>query len=187
MRRLFLEALLVVAAAIAAYWPALGGPAVYDDSFAAGNFDRVNEGLTRSGLPQPGDLAKFKELGVKTIVDLTVPDDDGEKVLAESLGLRYVNLPWNLASGETGKYDEYKQRVERFLKIADDPKNQPVHVHCFVGRDRTGCMIGAYRIAKQGWTAEQAVEEMKKYGFSPQSFPNLVEFLKRFESDLKKQ
>ena len=63
--------------------------------------------------------------------------------------------------------------------------NLPVFVHCQIGRDRTGCAIGAYRIAKQGWTAEQAIQEMERYGFKTNNFPSLVTFLKQYETKVR--
>lgn len=154
----------------------------------ASNFDQVNDGIYRGGLPLGDDLYKLKDLNIKTVVDFTVPEDVGEEALAEQLGFRYVNIPWTLTpSRGMGKYPEYEQIVGRFLDLVEDKNNLPVYVHCQLGRDRTGSVIGAYRIAKQGWTAEQAVEEMERYGFKGEMFPNLVQFLKEFEQRVRKQ
>ena len=38
-------------------------------------------------------------------------------------------------------------------------------VHCNLGSDRTGTMCAVYRIAVQGWSKEDAVEEMTRGGF----------------------
>ena len=43
--------------------------------------------------------------------------------------------------------------------------NQPVYVHCKGGRHRTGGMTAIYRIAHDGWTADQAFKEMQEYDF----------------------
>ena len=55
--------------------------------------------------------------------------------------------------------------VQQFLKLVNDPANQPVFVHCQGGRHRTGTMTAVYRITKDGWTADRAYAEMKQYGF----------------------
>lgn len=39
-----------------------------------------------------------------------------------------------------------------------------VVAHCTHGRDRTGCVIGAFRVIFQGWTVAAAWEEMKVFG-----------------------
>lgn len=36
--------------------------------------------------------------------------------------------------------------IEQFLRIVDDPENQPVYVHCVGGRHRTGVMTAVYRM-----------------------------------------
>ena len=38
-------------------------------------------------------------------------------------------------------------------------------VHCGGGHDRTGMMVAVYRIVIQEWTKEQAIAEMKDFGF----------------------
>ena len=52
-----------------------------------------------------------------------------------------------------------------FLQVVNDPANQPVFVHCKGGRHRTGAMTATYRMTREGWTAEQAVAEMKRFDF----------------------
>ena len=49
--------------------------------------------------------------------------------------------------------------VARFLEIVSDPANQPVLVHCRNGVDRTGYMLGLYRIEADGWSPERAARE----------------------------
>jgi protein tyrosine/serine phosphatase len=73
--------------------------------------------------------------------------------------LNYFNLP--LLPGRAAT----KEQTEYFLRLVNDPANAPVYVHCKGGRHRTGAMTAAYRITHDGWTAEQAFEEMKKYDF----------------------
>jgi hypothetical protein len=54
--------------------------------------------------------------------------------------------------------------VKTFLELAHRPENQPVYVHCEAGKGRTGIMCAAYRMAVQGWSAEEAIAEAKEYG-----------------------
>ncbi len=48
---------------------------------------------------------------------------------------------------------------------ATDPKRAPVLVHCQHGADRTGTMTAVYRMVAQGWSKEDAVQEMQGGGF----------------------
>jgi hypothetical protein len=61
-------------------------------------------------------------------------------------------------------HPEYKEAV-KFLQIATDPRHTPVLVHCQHGADRTGAMCAIYRVAVEGWTKEEAAQEMTGGGF----------------------
>ena len=56
--------------------------------------------------------------------------------------------------------------VQKFLALANDPANQPIFVHCKGGRHRTGLVTAVYRMTHDGWNADQAYDEMKKFDFS---------------------
>lgn len=83
---------------------------------------------------------------------------------ARSAGLEYVNIPL------TTKRPATEEQTVYFLNIVNDPANWPVFVHCKGGRHRTGEMTAIYRITQDGWTGNQAYEEMKKYDFENSFF-----------------
>ncbi|MEY2863434.1 MAG: hypothetical protein RLY58_1141 [Pseudomonadota bacterium] len=62
-------------------------------------------------------------------------------------------------------WDVSNAQVLAFLRVATDPKRQPLLVHCRHGADRTGTMVAAYRMVVQGWSADAALAEMKEGGF----------------------
>ena len=78
---------------------------------------------------------------------------------AKAAGLKYINIR---IDGHGTPTDA--QAIE-FLKDVDDPANGVVYVHCAGGRHRTGSMIAVYRMTHDGWTADQAFQEMKRYDF----------------------
>ena len=59
--------------------------------------------------------------------------------------------------------------MKQFLDFANAPANQPTYVHCEAGKGRTGCAVACYRMAIQNWTAEQAIEDGKKFGLQLES------------------
>jgi tyrosine-protein phosphatase SIW14 len=65
----------------------------------------------------------------------------------------------------TASHPPSENDIHQFLEIVNDPANQPVFVHCEDGHIRTGVMTAIYRINHEGWTADQAYTEMKKYHF----------------------
>ena len=124
------------------------------------NLHRVNQQLYRGGQPKDGGLRKLKDLGVKAIVNLRGEDAHTrtESEEAHSLGLRYYSI--SLPEFSRPKDEE----VGRVLGIINDPENQPVFIHCRRGKDRTGTIVACYRISHDGWTAEQAKDEARRYG-----------------------
>jgi protein tyrosine/serine phosphatase len=74
--------------------------------------------------------------------------------------MQYFNIPLKASRPATEEQTDY------FLKLVNDPNNWPVYVHCKGGRHRTGALTAIYRITHDGWTADQAYEEMKKYDFN---------------------
>ena len=123
------------------------------------NFGKVNDNYFRGSQPTQPQLAALKGMGVKTIIDLRRDYIPEERQWASQLGLQYFNLPLKASKAAT------KEQTEYFLKLVNDPANAPVFVHCKGGRHRTGAMTAVYRITHDGWTAEQAFDEMKKYDF----------------------
>jgi protein tyrosine/serine phosphatase len=123
------------------------------------NFGKVNDNYFRGSQPSQRQLAALKATGVKTIIDLRRDFVPEERQWASDLGLTYFNIPLKPNQQAT------KEQTEYFLRLVNDPANAPVYVHCRGGRHRTGAMTAVYRITHDGWNAEQAFEEMKKYDF----------------------
>lgn len=63
---------------------------------------------------------------------------------------------------ETGEI-KTAQVVEalRIIRNADGP----IVIHCWHGADRTGLISALYRIVFQGWTKEEAIDELMHGGF----------------------
>ena len=55
------------------------------------------------------------------------------------------------------------EEIKTTLDIIDQNKGN-TFIHCFSGVDRTGCIIAAYRVTKQSWTIQDAMEEMLEMG-----------------------
>ena len=124
------------------------------------NFGRVNDNYYRGAQPDGRDYADLASLGVKTLVDLTGDDTDvNERGFVERAGMKYIHMPMTTHEPPTAA------KLAEFLSIVNDPAKQPVYVHCVGGRHRTGVMTAAYRMAEDGWTADQAFKEMKQYNF----------------------
>jgi protein-tyrosine phosphatase len=53
-------------------------------------------------------------------------------------------------------------QVAELLAVLDEPRHMPCLVHCKVGADRTGIMVAAFRILRQGWSYDRALAEMEQ-------------------------
>jgi tyrosine-protein phosphatase SIW14 len=128
-------------------------------SIGIDNFGRVTATYYRGAQPDVDDYADLKALGVRTVIDLQKDGDPLEKGLVQKAGMNFVRIPMTTHEPPTA------EKLATFLRLVNDPANQPVFVHCAGGRHRTGVMTAVYRMTNEGWTAEQAFGEMKKYKF----------------------
>jgi len=93
------------------------------------------------------------------VVDLRQGGPDDEQPLLENAGMKFYSIPMTASDPPS------EITIHQFLQVVNDPANQPVFVHCEDGHIRTGVMTAVYRITHDGWTADQAYAEMKKYHF----------------------
>src|SRR6266571_5128785 len=122
------------------------------------NFGRIDQNY-RGGRPKHDDYAYLSSIGIKCVIDLERRSEDSEKQQVEKAGMRFYRIPMSDADKPTS------QQVEEFLKIVNDPKNQPFYLHCHAGRDRTGALAAIYRMSHDGWNADKAYAEMKQYHY----------------------
>lgn len=123
------------------------------------NFGRVNANYYRGAQPKGRDYAGLAALGIKTVIDLQKDGDVSEARLVQQARMKFYRIPMTTHEPPT------PEKLALFLKLVNDPVNQPVYVHCAGGRHRTGVMTAVYRMARDGWTADQAFREMKRYKF----------------------
>jgi protein tyrosine/serine phosphatase len=143
------------------------------------NLHKVSDRLYRSAQPLPPGYPDLKKLGIKTIICLR--NDNTDLEYAPENGLKVVHIGMR-----TWKPTE--DQVVEFLKTATYPENQPVLVHCKHGADRTGLMCAVYRIAVDGWSKQDAIEEMTEGDFGFHSvWQNLVRFIKKLDVEKVKK
>ena len=133
------------------------------------NLHKVSDDLYRGAQPTKAGMRQLERMGIKTVVNLRSFNSDRDELTGTKL--RYEHL-WVKA------WHPEDKEVVRFLQIVSDTNATPVFVHCQHGADRTGTMCAIYRVALQGWTKEQAIEEMTKGGFGYHSvWKNLIDYL----------
>lgn len=123
------------------------------------NFGCINENFYRGAQPKSKDFADLAAMGVKTIIDLQQDGEPGEQRTVEAAGMKFFRIGMSDSSWPS------REKADQFLRIVNEPANQPVFVHCHGGRHRAGIMTAIYRMTHDGWSADQAYDEMRKYGF----------------------
>lgn len=123
----------------------------------------VDGRLYRSGQVTPGQLEHLhRDHDIRRVICLLDPDAPqsiAEREAARELGIEWHNVPLR-GNGESTPAD--RQQIIDLLTSPDAP---PTLVHCAAGTNRTGLAVGLYRIRAQGWTYEQALEEMRLFDF----------------------
>ena len=144
------------------------------------NFHKVSDDLYRGAQPSEEGFRQLEKSGVKTVVNLRAFHSDRDKLKGTNLNYEHINM--------TAWHPE-NEEVVRFLKIAADANLTPVFVHCQRGADRTGTMCAIYRVAVQGWSKDEAIEEMTKGGFEFYSmWQNLIDYIRGLDIEkIKRQ
>jgi protein tyrosine/serine phosphatase len=137
------------------------------------NFAKISDGLYRGAQPTKEGFAELKKMGIKTVVNLRSFHSDRDEM--KGTGLQYLHIYCKAWHPED-------EDVLKFLKLINDPANQPVFVHCQHGADRTGMMVASYRIIEQGWNPDDAAKETHNFGFH-KMFKDIQKYLKDFNRE----
>jgi tyrosine-protein phosphatase SIW14 len=163
--------------------PAVSQPAFAEKIYVPGisDFGKVNDFLYRGAQPKDDGLEQLKKFGIDTIVDLRGELHgliENERQRAESLGIRFINLP---GSGWATPKDE---EIAQFFSLVRERPKRKIFIHCWLGGDRSGMFIAAYRIAFEGWSPQQAIQEMRTFHYLHFWHPNMARWVKRFPDRL---
>ena len=145
------------------------------------NLHKVSDDLYRGAQPTEEGVRQLRALGIRTIVNLRSFHSDRDEI-GETNDVAYEQIatqPWAVTHDD----------IVRFLRIVTDPNQTPVYVHCLRGADRTGTMCAIYRMVVQGWTPEQAIQEMTQGGFGFYAgWQNLIDEILHLDiQEIKKQ
>jgi len=157
----------LVAPALAAEAPASAGPeAAATPAAPAGlpRFHLVRPGVYRGGQPDAAGFAYLKSLGIKTIVKLDLPSE-GSDAEAAKLGITVVDASGPPADVFSLLRAPSPQRIALAVQTLQDESKWPVYVHCHHGEDRTGLVVGLFRVLHDGYTKAAAYREMRANGF----------------------
>jgi protein tyrosine/serine phosphatase len=139
----------------------------------SGNLHRITDSLYRSEQPLKNHIDLLKSLGVATIISFRAFHSDWR--LLEEAAIRRHRIPmhtWRIRDREV-------EEALRCIRTAET--YGAVLIHCQHGADRTGLVSAMYRMVYQGWSKEEALDELLHggYGFHSiwKNIPNYIERL----------
>ena len=142
------------------------------------NFREVAPGVYRGGHPTAAGWEFLRSKGVKTVVKLHLPSE-GSDDEAAALGMTVIDASGPPATIKDVFGAPKPERLGLAVESLRDESLRPIFVHCLHGEDRTGLIVGFYRVLHDGKTKEVAYKEMRLYGFH-RSLRGLRAVWKRF-------
>ncbi|MEJ2649050.1 MAG: hypothetical protein P8016_11670 [Sedimentisphaerales bacterium] len=136
------------------------------DAPGLSNLHKVSNSLYRGAQPGKEGIQELKKLGIKTVINLR--SDQSDREMLKDSGIVYKAIPMAAS-------DPKVEDVITFLNIITDSNSAPF-------------FIPIYRIFIQGWSKQNAIEEMRKGGYGFHSiWGNLADFIREMNVDEIKQ
>lgn len=126
------------------------------------NFSMVEDGIFRSGLPQPSNFGFLETLNLRSIIYLcpeAYPQENMDFVDAHDIKLFQFGIEGKTESSSTSIPNH---TITGALKLLIDVRNHPVLIHCKRGKHRTGCLVGCFR-KLQTWCLSSVFEEYQRF------------------------
>ncbi|PAJ76589.1 dual specificity protein phosphatase family protein [Burkholderia ubonensis] len=121
------------------------------------NLHRITPSLYRSALLSREDVPELQKLGIRKVISFRAFHSD-ERILAGTQ-ITMQRIPINTW------YIRDEDMVAALRALRDADRDGPVLIHCQHGADRTGLVSALYRMVYQGWTREQALDELQHGGY----------------------
>jgi protein tyrosine phosphatase (PTP) superfamily phosphohydrolase (DUF442 family) len=141
------------------------------------NFAETCPGIARGGQPSEEGIRFLRDHGYRTVISFRSNSPDRDEVLRS--GMNYVEIP--LRASPFRAVEPTEEQVRLFFSVVTDTTKQPVFMHCLRGKDRTGVMSALYRMESCRWTADEAIEEMKAFGFHGH-YRGLLRFVRAYSA-----
>lgn len=141
------------------------------------NFAPVIGQIYRSSFPRVENFKFLSNLKLKSILVL-VPDEyppENLEFLKEK-GIKCFQV------GMSGNKEPFvnvpHDIITEALKVAINPENHPLLIHCNRGKHRTGCLVGCIR-RLQGWSLTMILDEYRRFA-APKARPLDQQFIEMY-------
>ncbi|KAL5460353.1 hypothetical protein EMCRGX_G033798 [Ephydatia muelleri] len=134
-----------------------------------------------AGMGYPKDDAELaylaRDAGIKTLVNLTEISNYADQAEELGISVHQIAIP--------DFYPPSIAQIEEFVSIVDK-SNGAVGVHCAMGCGRTGTMLACYLVAKEGYSADKAIEETRRRRRNSIETRKQEQAVRTFEESLRK-
>ena len=139
------------------------------------NLHQMTPTLYRSALPDSTALPVLQNLKIGTVINFL---SESDAPWLKTSDIKQVQLTYR-----TNHVDDAD--VLAALRAIQEAETQgPVLMHCKHGSDRTGLMAAMYRVVIQGWSKEDALNEMTLGGYGSSSgFKDGVRYMMKADID----
>ena len=142
------------------------------------NFYKLDDKVYRAAQPGDEGFQELRSLGIRNALNFRNYHSDANE--AKGTGIRLFRI--KMEAGEI----ETSQAIEalRIIKTSDGP----IVIHCWHGSDRTGLISALYRIVFQGWSKDDAIDELMHGGYGYHSmYKNIPEYIRKVDIEKVKQ
>lgn len=143
------------------------------------NFHRVTPELYRSSQPSAAQMSGLEKYGIRTVLNLRQWHSDKKE--AEGTSLILYHVPVNTAAFREAEIEEALRILHRAVK--------PALVHCWHGSDRTGLIIGLYRLVFDYATKADVLAELRDpaHGHHEKFYPDIARYIETVDVDALRQ
>ncbi|WGS44397.1 dual specificity protein phosphatase family protein [Burkholderia sp. JSH-S8] len=138
------------------------------------NLHRITPSLYRSAQLSKEDVPQLQKLGIRKVISFRAFHSDDRILAGTQIEMQRIPInTWHIRD---------EDMVTALKALRDVDRDGPVLIHCQHGADRTGLVSALYRMVYQGWTREQALDELQHggYGFHP-VWRNITAYLKQVD------
>ncbi len=136
--------------------------------------------LYTAGQPSKDSFFTLKELGIKTVLNLSSDEeiDFPEKEVVVNLKMNYVNIPVTPANLDL-------KTIEKFSAVLSNPENYPIFIHCS-SANRAATMVALDEIITNKQPVETEIQKATQYGITKEALKEKIrQIMKTKEGDIK--
>lgn len=140
------------------------------------NLFRITPTFYRSEQFTKKEVPELQKLGIRTAVSLrNFHSDDDELAGSDIKAVRVPTNTWAIGD---------KHVIAALAEIRRAEAAGPVVLHCQHGADRTGLVTAMYRIVYQGWTRDEALDELLNGGYGHHTvWKNIPKYIRSADAE----